>query len=121
MFRAALAVPLTVLGIALAAGTAHAAPVPAGPPTGASVTATEAYSDSVSDITAMFGSFAIPVNGTDTQVPNGSVIQFAAVSSLGYHVQWSQIGVAVLLQQLARPAHAPAGHASQRHHRHFHG
>lgn len=100
---AVLAVPVLAAGVALATGgAAHAAPVPNG------ITATEAYSDSVSDITAMFGSFAIPVTGADAQVPAGDVIQFAAVSSLGYAVQWTHTGVLPIfnnaLGQLTLPA-----------------
>jgi hypothetical protein len=83
---AALAVPALIAGAALATGGGAQAAVPNG------VTATEAYSDSVGSITAMFGSFAIPVNSAATQVPNGSVIQFAAVSALGYAIQWHHSG-----------------------------
>jgi hypothetical protein len=82
---AVLAVPVIALGASLATGAAHAAT-----PNG--ITATEAYSDSVSSISAMFGSFAIPVNSPATQVPNAAVIQFAAVSSLGYTIQWHDSG-----------------------------
>lgn len=83
---AVFAVPVLVAGVALAAGGAAHAAVPNG------ITAAEAYSDSVGNITAMFGSFAIPVNSASTQVPNGAVIQFAAVSSLGYTIQWHHSG-----------------------------
>jgi len=87
---AVMAVPVIALGASLATGAAHAAT-----PNG--ITAAEAYSDSVSGISAMFGSFAIPVNSPATQVPNGAVIQFAAVSSLGYTIQWHHSGVPVPL------------------------
>ena len=88
---AALAVPALVAGAALAAGGGAQAAVPNG------ITAAEAYSDSISSITAMFGSFAIPVNSAATQVPNGSVIQFAATSTLNAFpgIHWSYSGLPV--------------------------
>jgi len=80
--------PLAAAGALALSGAAQAA-VPNG------ITATEAYSDSVSSITAMFGSFAIPVNSPATQVPDGAVIQFAATSTLNAFpgIHWSASGL----------------------------
>lgn len=74
--------PVAIVAAVAAAGGALAATSdPAVVPNG--ITATEAYVDSISNVTATFG----PNPGasalvTGVQVPTGSVIQFAAVSSL---------------------------------------
>jgi hypothetical protein len=111
---AAVAAPVLVAGVALAAAGSASAVTPNG------VTATEAYSDSISTITAMFGSFAIPVNSPATQVPNGSVIQFAATSTLNAFpgIHWSYSGLPVdgitagpvAGQVTLQPGVFPAGH-----------
>jgi hypothetical protein len=112
---AALAVPALIAGVALATGGGAQAATPNG------VTAAEAYSDSISSITAMFGSFAIPVNSPATQVPNGSVIQFAATSTLNAFpgIHWTASGLPVdgitdptigAGQVTLQPGVFPAGH-----------
>jgi hypothetical protein len=74
-------------GAAFAASDSPAAPTPIG----TSVTATEAYSDSISNITAVFGSLATPITAADTQVPVGDDIQFGATDSRGFAIHWSTV------------------------------
>jgi len=88
-FLAALAVTLAAGAGLASAGTAQAAPVP----TGAAVSAVEAYSDSVGNFSAVFGSTAIPVTGVSAEVPFADTIQFGAASTLGYPVQWHASGL----------------------------
>jgi hypothetical protein len=80
-----------VAGVALAAGgSAHAAAQTAPVPIGYTVTAINAYSDSISGITATFGTAAASVVGsTAVQVPTADTIQFGATDSLGATVSWS--------------------------------
>jgi hypothetical protein len=88
---AATAVPVLAAGVALTAGgSAHAAPQTAPVPIGYTVTATNAHSDSISGITATFGTTATSVVGsTAVQVPTADAIQFGATDSLGAAVSWS--------------------------------
>jgi len=84
---AAAAVPVMAAGVALTAGgSAQAAPAPIG----YTVTAVNAYSDSISNITATFGTPAASVVGSAAvQVPVADAIQFGAADSLGAAVSWS--------------------------------
>lgn len=87
---AAAAVPMMAAGVALTAGSAHAAPQTAPVPIGYTVTATNAHSDSISAITATFGTPATSVVGsTAVQVPTADAIRFGATDSLGAAVSWS--------------------------------
>jgi hypothetical protein len=88
---AATAVPVMMAGVALTAGgAAHAAPQTAPVPIGYTVTAINAYSDSISGITATFGTPATSVVGsTAVQVPVADAIQFGATDSLGGAITWS--------------------------------
>jgi hypothetical protein len=83
---AAAAVPVMAAGVALTAGgSAQAAPAPIG----YTVTAVNAYSDSISNVTATFGTPAASVVGSAVQVPVSGAIQFGAADSLGAAVSWS--------------------------------
>jgi len=87
---AAAAVPVLAAGVALTAGgpanaAAQAAPVPIG----YTVTATNAYSDSISAITATFGTPTASVVGPAVQVPTADPVQFGATDSLGAALTWS--------------------------------
>jgi hypothetical protein len=88
---AAAAVPVMAAGVALtASGAAHATTQAAPVPIGYTVTATHAYSDSISDITGTFGTPATSVVGsTAVQVPTADAIQFGATDSLGAAISWS--------------------------------
>lgn len=87
---AAAAVPVMAVGVALTAGgSAHAAGHMPPMPIGYSITATNAYSDSISDITATFGPNATSLVGTGHLVPTTSPIQFGATDSLGAPITWS--------------------------------
>ena len=88
---AAAAVPVMAAGVALAAGgAAHATPQTAPVPIGYTVTAINAYSDSISGITCTFGTPATSVVGsTAVQVPTADAIQFGATDSLGAAISWS--------------------------------
>jgi len=87
----AAVVPVMAAGVALTAGgSAHAAAQTAPPIIGYTVTATNAYSDSISAITATFGTSATSVVGsTAVQVPTAAAIQFGATDSLGAAISWS--------------------------------
>lgn len=88
---AAAAVPVMAAGTVLAVGgSAHAATQTALAPIGYTVAATNAHSDSISDITGTFGPSATSVVGsTAVQVPTADPIQFGATDSLGAAVSWS--------------------------------
>ena len=89
------AVPVVAAGVALAVGgSAHAVTQTAPVPIGYTVTATNAYSDSISDITGKFGTAATSVVGsTAVQVPTADAIQFGATDSLGAAITWSSSDV----------------------------
>ena len=59
------------------------------------ITATEAYSDSINSLTAMFGTPGQSAVGSDIQVPTAASIQFGANSALGYAVTWHSTGPAI--------------------------
>lgn len=88
---AAAAVPVMAAGAALAVGgSAHAATQTAPAPIGYTVAATNAHSNSISDITATFGTSATSVVGpAAVQVPTADPIQFGATDSLGAAISWS--------------------------------
>jgi hypothetical protein len=88
---AAAAVPVMAAGVALTAGgSAHATTQSAPVPIGYTVTATNAYSDSISGITATYGTPATSVVGSAAvQVPDADAIQFGATDSLGAAISWS--------------------------------
>ena len=79
------------MGVALTAGgSANAAAQAAPPIIGHTVTAANAYSDSISGITATFGTPATSVVGSAiVQVPTTAAIQFGATDSLGGSLSWS--------------------------------
>ena len=88
---AAAAVPVTAAGVAVAVGgSAHAATQTAPTPIGYTVAATNAHSDSISGITATFGTTT--VGSTAVQVPTADPVQFGASDSLGAAVSWSFAG-----------------------------
>ncbi len=88
---AAAAVPVMAAGVALTAGgPAHAALQTAPVPIGYTVTAINAYSDSISGITGTFGTPATSVVGsTAVQVPTADAVQFGATDSAGGAISWS--------------------------------
>ena len=89
---AAATVPVMAAGVALAAAPAHATPAPA--PIGSTVSASNARSDSIGNITATFGTSATSVVGsTAVQVPVSAPIQFGATDSLGMAISWSASGL----------------------------
>ncbi len=89
---AAAAVPVMAVGVALVGGPAHAATQPV--PIGYTVAATNAHSDSISAITATFGTPATSVVGsTAVQVPVANPIQFGATDSMGAAITWSASGM----------------------------
>lgn len=92
---AAAAVPVMAAGVALAAGgPVHAATQAAPTPIGYTVFATGAHSDSISDITATFGTAVTSVVGpTAVQVPVADPIQFGATDSLGAAITWAGSGL----------------------------
>jgi len=116
---AAASVPALAAGVALTAGgSAHAAAQDAPTPIGYTVAAVSAYSDSVSGITATFGTPATSVVGsTAVQVPTAAAdaIQFGATDSLGAAITWSATGLpsgfaltsAGVLSLAATPVTAP--------------
>ena len=113
---AAAAVPVLAAGVALTAGgSAHAAAQTAPVPIGYTVTATNAYSDSISAITGTFGTPATSVAGPAVQVPTADPVQFGATDSLGAAVTWSSANLPAgftltstgLLSLAAAPVTAP--------------
>jgi hypothetical protein len=92
---AAAAVPVMAAGVALTAGgPAHAVTQAAPTPTGYTVAATSAHSDSISGVTATFGTTAASVVGsTAVQVPVADPVQFGATDSLGAAITWSASGL----------------------------
>ena len=88
---AAAAVPVMAAGVALTAGgSAHAAAQAAPPIIGYTVAAFNAHSDSISDITATFGTSATSaVGSTAVQVPTADAIQFGAADSQGAAITWT--------------------------------
>jgi hypothetical protein len=88
---AAAAVPVMAAGVALTAGgSAHAATQTAPPIIGYSVAAFNAHSDSISGITATFGTpAASAVGSTAVQVPTADAVQFGATDSLGAAITWT--------------------------------
>jgi hypothetical protein len=88
---AAASVPVMAAGVALTAGgSADAAAQTAPTPIGYTVAAINAYSDSISGVTATFGASATSVVGsTAVQVPTANAIQFGATDGLGSSVTWS--------------------------------
>ena len=89
--KALAAVPVVAASVAVAVGgSAHAATQAAPTPIGYTVAATNAHSDSISDITGKFGTPATSVVGsTAVQVPTADAIQFGATDSLGAAITWS--------------------------------
>jgi hypothetical protein len=89
---AAATVPVMAAGVALAVGgPAHAA-TPT--PIGYTVAAANARSNSISDVTATFGTPAVSLVGsTAVQVPTADPIQFGATDSLGAAISWSASGL----------------------------
>jgi hypothetical protein len=92
---AAAAVPVMAAGVALTAGgSAQAAAQAAPTPIGYTVFATGAHSDSISDITATFGTAVTSVVGsTAVQVPVADPVQFGATDSLGAAITWAGSGL----------------------------
>ncbi len=88
---AAAAVPVMAAGVALTAGgSAHAAPQTSPPIIGHTVSAFNARSDSISDLTATFGTAATSVvASTAVQVPTADPVQFGATDSLGAAITWA--------------------------------
>ncbi len=89
---AAAAVPLMAAGVALTAGgSAHAAGHVPPMPIGYSITASNAYTDSISDITATFGTPPVSLVGSGhlVQIARSDPIQFGATDSLGFPITWS--------------------------------
>ena len=97
---AAAAVPLMAAGVALTAGgSAHAAEHMPPVPIGYSITASNAYTDSISNITATFGAPPVSVVGSPRLVqflPPVDIIQFGATDSLGFPITWSLAPFSVL-------------------------
>src|SRR6185437_14768478 len=91
---AAAAVPVMAAGVALTAGGSANAATQAPPaPIGYTIAATSAHSDSISHITATFGTPPTSVVGsTAVSVPVTSPVQFGATDSLGTAVSWSVSG-----------------------------
>jgi len=89
---AAAAVPLMATGVALTAGgSAHAAGHMPPVPIGYSITASNAYTDSISNITATFGAPPVSVVGSPRLVqflPPVDIIQLGATDSLGFPIHW---------------------------------
>ena len=87
----AATVPAMAAGVALAVGgSAHAATQAVRAPIGYTVAASNAHSDSISNITGTFGTSATSVVGsTAVQVPTADAIQFGATDSQGAAISWS--------------------------------
>jgi hypothetical protein len=99
---AAAAVPVMAAGVALTAGgPAHAAAHDVPLPIGYSITASNAYTDSISNVTATFGAPPVSLIGfprlVQFTVP-ADTIQFGATDSLGYTITWSSTDI---------PTHSP--------------
>ncbi len=88
---AAAAVPVVAAGVALTAGgSANAGTQSAPPIIGYTVAAFNAHSDSISGITATFGTPATSAVGSSAvQVPTADAIQFGATDSQGAAITWS--------------------------------